>query len=70
MRTLRLIGRSLNWAGVRDTPHRCANRGDANTRVQELNPREKIPVLQDGDLTLEERGHVTYLAEKYGDRSD
>jgi glutathione S-transferase len=32
-----------------------------------LNPREKIPVLQDEDLTLAESAAiVTYLAEKYG----
>lgn len=34
---------------------------------RKLNPREKIPVLQDGDLTLAESAAiVTYLAEKYG----
>ena len=33
-----------------------------------LNPRGKIPVLQDGDLTLAESAAiVTYLAERYGD---
>lgn len=33
----------------------------------QLNPREKIPVLQDGDLTLAESAAiVTYLAETYG----
>lgn len=32
-----------------------------------LNPREKIPVLQDGDLTLAESAAiVTYLGETYG----
>ncbi len=32
-----------------------------------LNPREKIPVLQDGDLTLAESAAiVTYLGESYG----
>ena len=32
-----------------------------------INPRKKIPVLQDGDLTLTESGAiVNYLAEKYG----
>ena len=33
-----------------------------------LNPRQKIPVLQDGDLTLAESAAiVTYLGETYGD---
>ena len=32
-----------------------------------LNPRQKIPVLQDGDLTLAESAAiVTYLGETYG----
>lgn len=32
-----------------------------------INPRKKIPVLQDGELTLTESGAiVNYLAEKYG----
>ncbi len=32
-----------------------------------LNPRQKIPVLQDGDFTLAESAAiVTYLAETYG----
>ena len=35
---------------------------------QKLNPREKIPVLQDGDLTLAESAAIaTYLGETYGD---
>ena len=34
---------------------------------KKLNPREKIPVLQDGDLTLAESAAiVTYLGETYG----
>ena len=34
---------------------------------RQLNPREKIPVLQDGDLTIAESAAiVTYLAETYG----
>lgn len=42
--------------------------GETQTpQFTELNPREKIPVLQDGDLTLAESAAiVTYLAEKYG----
>ena len=38
--------------------------GDAYTA---LNPRQKIPVLQDGDLTMSESAAiVAYLAERYG----
>lgn len=42
--------------------------GETQTpEFKKLNPREKIPVLQDGDLTLvESAAIVTYLAEKYG----
>ncbi len=42
--------------------------GETQTpEFKKLNPREKIPVLQDGDLTLAESAAiVTYLAEKYG----
>lgn len=36
-----------------------------------LNPRQKIPVLQDGDFTLAESAAiVTYLAERYGSSKD
>jgi len=38
-----------------------------NPEFTKLNPREKIPVLQDGQLTLAESAAiVTYLAETYG----
>ncbi len=42
--------------------------GETQTaEFRKLNPREKIPVLQDGDLTIAESAAiVTYLAEKYG----
>ena len=42
--------------------------GEAQTpEFKRLNPREKIPVLQDGGLVLAESAAiVTYLAEKYG----
>lgn len=42
--------------------------GETQTpQFRKLNPRGKIPVLQDGDLTLAESAAiVTYLAEKYG----
>lgn len=42
--------------------------GETQTpEFKKLNPREKIPVLQDGELTLAESAAiVTYLAEKYG----
>jgi glutathione S-transferase len=45
--------------------------GETQTpEFRNLNPREKIPVLQDGDLTLAESAAiVTYLAEKYGQPS-
>lgn len=45
-----------------------ARTGETQTPgFKRLNPREKIPVLQDGDLTLAESAAiVTYLAEKYG----
>ena len=41
--------------------------GETQTQAfTQLNPRQKIPVLQDGDLTLSESGAiVTYLAERY-----
>lgn len=43
--------------------------GATQTReFTKLNPREKIPVLQDGELTLAESAAiVTYLAETYGE---
>lgn len=42
--------------------------GETRTdRFTALNPRQKIPVLQDGDLTLAESAAiVSYLAERYG----
>ena len=45
-----------------------ARTGETQTpEFMKLNLREKIPVLQDGDLTLTESAAiVTYLAEKYG----
>jgi glutathione S-transferase len=42
--------------------------GETQTdEFRRLNPREKIPVLQDGDLILAESAAITtYLAERYG----
>jgi glutathione S-transferase len=42
--------------------------GETQTaEFSKLNPRQKIPVLQDGDFTLAESAAiVTYLAERYG----
>ena len=54
-----------------DYEHRPIGPRTGETQTEEftrLNPRQKIPVLQDGDLTLAESAAiVNYLAEKYGE---
>ena len=54
-----------------DYEHRPIGPRTGETQTEEftrLNPRQKIPLLQDGDLTLAESAAiVNYLAEKYGE---
>jgi glutathione S-transferase len=54
-----------------DYEHRPIGPRTGETQTEEftrLNPRQKIPVLQDGDLTLAESAAiVNYLAAKYGE---
>ena len=54
-----------------DYEHRPIGPRTGETQTEEftrLNPRQKIPVLQDGDLTLAESAAiVNYLAERYGE---
>jgi len=59
----------LHELGLEYEKHPIGSRtGETQTpEFKRLNPREKIPVLQDGDLALAESAAiVTYLAEKYG----
>ena len=57
-----------------DYEHRPIGPRTGETQTDEftrLNPRQKIPLLQDGDLTLAESAAiVNYLAEKYGEPDD
>jgi glutathione S-transferase len=58
-----LIELGLDYCTERVQSRTGETQTDAFTR---LNPRQKIPVLQDGDLTLTESAAiVTYLAERY-----
>ncbi len=59
----------LHELGLEYEKHPIGSRtGETQTpEFKRLNSREKIPVLQDGDLVLAESAAiVTYLAEKYG----
>jgi glutathione S-transferase len=59
----------LHELGLEYETHPIGSRtGETQTReFKRLNPREKIPLLQDGDLALAESAAiVTYLSEKYG----
>ena len=59
----------MHELGLSYERHAIASRtGETRTAgYRQLNPKEKIPTLQDGDLTLTESpAIVTYLAEKYG----
>ena len=71
-RTLRVLW-ALDELGL-DYQHRPIESRSGETTTQEytaVNPRQKIPCLQDGGLTLaESAGIVTYLGERYGARSD
>ncbi len=59
----------LHELGLEYESHPIGSRtGETQTpEFTKLNPREKIPLLQDGDLTVAESAAiVTYLAETYG----
>ena len=61
---------ALEELGLEYQHHLIASRSGETQTAQftALNPRQKIPVLQDGALVLSESGAiVTYLAETYGE---
>lgn len=63
----------LDELGLEYEKHLIGSRtGETETsEFQKLNPRGKIPVLQDGDLTLAESAAiVTYLIDTYGQDTD
>jgi glutathione S-transferase len=71
-RTMRVVW-ALHELGL-DYDHRPieSRSGETATDVYtDINPRQKIPCLQDGGLTLaESAGIVTYLGERYGPCTD
>ena len=71
-RTMRVVW-ALHELGL-DYDHRPieSRSGETATDVYtDINPRQKIPCLQDGSLTLaESAGIVTYLGERYGPCTD
>ena len=71
-RTLRVVW-ALHELGL-EYDHRPIESRSGETATDEytaINPRQKVPCLQDGSLTLaESAGIVTYLGERYGPCTD